>query len=78
MEPGNRDVRRLIVDSYYNLGILDLQRGDSAAAADKFREALALDPEDAPLQRLQTFANVYTQRNEDLLFEIFVRNVPTR
>lgn len=78
VEPGNRDVRRLIVDSYYNLGILDLQRGDSAAAADKFREALALDPEDAPLQRLQTFANVYTQRNEDLLFEIFVRNVPTR
>ena len=26
----NRDVQRLIVDSYYNLGILDLQRGDPA------------------------------------------------
>jgi Tfp pilus assembly protein PilF len=77
-EPTNRDVKRMIVDSYYNLGILDLQRGDPAAAADKFREALALDPEDAPLKRLQSFANVYTQRNEDLLFEIFVRNVPAR
>lgn len=77
-EPGNRDVRRLIIDAYYNLGILDLQRGDPAAAADKFREALALDPEDAPLKRLAAFANVYSQRNEDLLFEIFVRNLPAR
>lgn len=78
VEPGNRDVRQLIVDSYYNLGILDLQRGDPAAAADKFREALAIDPTDAPLKRLQEFANVYNQRNEDLLFEIFVRNLPAR
>jgi tetratricopeptide (TPR) repeat protein len=77
-EPGNRDVRRMIVDAYYNLGILDLQRGDPAAAADKFREALALDPEDAPIQRLEAFSNVYSQRNEDLLFEIFVRNLPAR
>jgi len=78
VEPGNRDVRQLIVDAYYNLGILDLQRGDPAAAADKFREALAIDPTDAPLKRLQDFANVYNQRNEDLLFEIFVRNLPAR
>lgn len=77
-EPGNRDVRRMIVDAYYNLGILDLQRGDPAAAADKFREALALDPGDAPIQRLEAFSNVYSQRNEDLLFEIFVRNLPAR
>ncbi|MEO7794817.1 MAG: tetratricopeptide repeat protein [Thermoanaerobaculia bacterium] len=77
-EPGNRDIRRLIVDSYYNLGTLDLQRGDPAAAADKFREALALDPEDLPLKRLQAFASVYSQRNEDLLFEIYVRNLPAR
>ncbi|MEO8196685.1 MAG: tetratricopeptide repeat protein [Thermoanaerobaculia bacterium] len=77
-EPGNRDVRQLIVDAYYNLGILDLQRGDPAAAADKFREALAIDPEDAPIKRLAAFSKVYSQRNEDLLFEIFVRNLPTR
>ncbi|MEO8277369.1 MAG: tetratricopeptide repeat protein [Thermoanaerobaculia bacterium] len=77
-EPGNRDVKRLIVDSYYNLGVLDLQRGDPPAAADKFREALALDPSDEPLQRLQQLATTYSQRSEDLLFEIFVRYVPTR
>lgn len=77
-EPANRDIRRLIVDSYYNLGLLDLQRGDPAAAADKYREALALDPADEVLQRLQSFATVYTQRNEDLLFEIFVKYLPAR
>lgn len=77
-EPGNRDVRQLIIDAYYNLGVLDLQRGDPAAAADKFREALALDPEDAPIKRLKAFSSVYSQRNEDLLFEIFVRNIPAR
>ncbi len=77
-EPGNRDVRRLIVDAYYNLGILDLQRGDPAAAADKFREAVALDPADTEIQRLGAFSRVYSQRNEDLLFEIFVRNLPPR
>ncbi len=77
-EPGNADIRRLIVDSYYNLGVLDLQRGDPPAAVDKFREALELEPDDAALRRLQEFANVYSQRNEDLLFEIYVRNLPAR
>ena len=78
VEPTNRDIRHMIVDSYYNLGILDLQRGDPAAAADKFREALALDPTDEPLKRLQSFATVYSQRTEDLLFEIFVKHLPVR
>ena len=77
-EPENQDIRKLIIDSYYNLGVLDLQRSDPAAAADKFREALVFDPADAALQRLQAFANVYNQRNEDLLFEIYVRNLPAR
>lgn len=68
----------MIVDSYYNLGLLDLQRGDPPAAADKFREALALDPADEAVRRHQQFAQVYSQRNEDLLFEIYVRNLPAR
>src|SRR6185436_7741516 len=42
--PGDRDVKRLIVDSYYNLGIRDLQRSDPVKAVDKFKEALRLAP----------------------------------
>ncbi|MGE0638834.1 MAG: hypothetical protein AB7G12_13605 [Thermoanaerobaculia bacterium] len=77
-EPGNRDVKRLIVDSYFNLGLLELQRGDPAAAADRFREARKLDPADAELDRVESFAIAYTQKPDDLLFQIFVRNLGSR
>ena len=77
-EPGNKDIRRLIIDAYYNLGVRDLQRGDPPAAVDKFREALALDPGDEPLKRLAELAKVYSQRDQDLLFDIYIRNVPSR
>lgn len=76
--PGNQDVRRLIVDSYYNLGVRDLQRGYPAAAAKKFEEALALAPDDEPLARLRGFAETYEQRSEDLLYRIFVKYLPFR
>lgn len=77
-EPANRDIKRLIVDSYYNLGVLELQRGDPGAAADRFREAAALDANDAMLARLLDFAQTYTRRSDDLLYQIFVKYVPTR
>lgn len=77
-EPGNRDVRQLIVDAYYNLGVLELQRGDPAAAADRFREAKGLDGGDPELERLESFAITYTQRADDLLYQIFSRNLVNR
>lgn len=77
-EPANRDIKRLIIDSYYDLGVLELQRGDPGAAADRFREAVALDANDAMLARLLDFAQTYTRRNDDLLYQIFVKYVPTR
>ena len=77
-EPGNRDVKQLIVDSYYNLGVQELQRGDPAAAADKFREAKTLDSTDGEVERLESFSLAYTERGQDLLFQIFVRNLVSR
>ena len=77
-EKGNRDLDRLIVDSYYNLGVLDLQRGDPGAARAKFEEALKLDANDADLVRVQRFARVYQTRGEDLLYRIFVKYLPAR
>ncbi|MFN7942423.1 MAG: hypothetical protein U0X73_12560 [Thermoanaerobaculia bacterium] len=74
----NRDLRRLIIDSYYNLAVFDLQRGDARAALDKLHEALKLDASDPMLQRLERFATTYTVRSEDLLFRIFVKYLPTR
>jgi len=77
-DKSNRDVNRLMVDAYYNLGLRDLQRGDSRDAAEKFQEALALDPNDEGLLRLSEFAQAYSQRPSDLLYKIFVKYHPFR
>jgi tetratricopeptide (TPR) repeat protein len=77
-EKGNPDLDRLIVDAYYNLGVLDLQRGDPGAALEKFREARKLDGEDPALARLERFASVYAQRGEDLLYRIYVKYLQPR
>ena len=76
--PGNKDITRLMVDCYFNLGLRDLQRGDSVTAFDKFEEALSLAPDDVELQRLTAFASAYKQRPSDLLYRVFVKYHPFR
>lgn len=71
--PQDRDVVRLMVDSYFNLGVRDLQRGDTAEATEKLRRALELDPEDGEVARLLQFAQVYGSRPPDLLHRIFIK-----
>lgn len=77
-EPNNRDITRMIADAYFNLGVLDLQRGDPGSAREKFREARAIDGADQSLQRLERFAVAYEQREQDLLYRIFVKYLVVR
>ncbi len=77
-DPSNRDLRRLIVDSYYNRGVRELQRGDTTAAAKELKEGLDLAPDDRDLQRLYLFSQTYEQRQKDLLFRIYVKYLPFR
>jgi len=77
-DPGNRDVTRLMVASYYNLGLRDLQRMDAAKAAQNFSEALGLDPDDPELQRQLAFARAYKERPADMLYRIYVKHLPLR
>ena len=72
-DPDNRDVLRLMVDSYYNLGLRDLQRGDAKTALEKFEEAQSLSEGDESLARLAHFATAYSQRPSDMLYRIFVK-----
>lgn len=76
--PGNKDITRLMVDCYFNLGLRDLQRGDPVTAFEKFEEALSLAPDDVALQRLAAFASAYKQRPSDLLYKVFVKYHPFR
>ena len=74
----NPDIRRLMVDSYFNLGVRNLQRNDAASAISNFKEAQELSADDAELSRLIEFAETYQGRPEDLLYRIFVKYVPFR
>ncbi|MDH3402037.1 MAG: hypothetical protein OES32_16020 [Acidobacteriota bacterium] len=76
--PEDKDVVRLMVDSYFNLGVRDLQRGDAPAAAAKLERAVELDPSDAEVERLLRFSRVYSERPADLLYRIFVKYLPFR
>jgi len=76
--PGDRDVTQLIVDSYYNLAVKDLQRNDVSKAAEKFTEAAKLQPDDAAIRRNLLFAQTYEQRPKDLLYRIYAKYLPFR
>jgi tetratricopeptide (TPR) repeat protein len=77
-DPGNRDVTQMLVDSYYNLAVHDLQRADAAKAADKLKEALDLRQDDEGLKREYLFAQTYQERPKDLLYQIYVKYLPYR
>lgn len=76
--PRDRDVRRLLVDSYYNLGLQDLQGNDPEKAVERFEEAMKLAPEDEMIRRQHAFAQTYQERPTDLLYRIYVKYLPFR
>ena len=77
-QPENKDIEHLIIDSYYNLALTDLQRGEATEAHQKLTEALEIRPESEELQRLELFARTYSQRPPDLIYRIFVKYLPKR
>jgi tetratricopeptide (TPR) repeat protein len=78
-DPENPDINRLLVMSYYNLGVRDLQQGDAAGAVSQFEEAQnLLDQPDADLERHLRFARAYQGRSKDLLYQIYVKYLPIR
>lgn len=77
-DPSDRDVHRMLVGSYYNRGVRQLQRGDPAGAAREFEEALEIAPGDPDLERHYLFAQTYERRPRDLLYRIYVKYLPVR
>jgi hypothetical protein len=77
-DPANRDVTRMIVDSYYDLGVRDLQHNEVAKAEQKFTEAKNLAPDDPGVKRQLVFAQTYLTRGPDLLYKIYVKYLPIR
>lgn len=77
-DPGNPDIHRLLVDSYYNMGVRDLQRADAQKAREKFEEAMKLEPNDEAVRRNFLFAQTYQERPKDLLYRIYVKYLQFR
>ncbi len=77
-DPGNKDVTRMIVDCYYDLGVRDLQHGDVRKAGEKFTEAQHVAPDDPDVMRQLLFAQTYQGRDTDLLYRIYVKYLPIR
>ena len=77
-DPGNADVRELLVTAYFNMGISSLQGGRTEDAVKHFREAAQLAPGDEDIQRAQLLAETYQERQLDLLYRIYVKYLTAR
>jgi tetratricopeptide (TPR) repeat protein len=77
-DPSNRDVVSLMVGSYYNLAMRDLQRGDAPLAAERLKESVELSPQDDELKRHLLFAQTYSDRPKDLQYWIYTKYLPSR
>jgi tetratricopeptide (TPR) repeat protein len=76
--PADRDVTRLIIDSYYNLGVDGLRGMDPARAEKMFQDALSLAPEDPEIRRHLLFAQTYQSREQDLLYRVYTKHLQFR
>lgn len=78
-DPDNQDALLLLTDSYYNLGVQSLRRGLPDEAYGHLVEANRLAPDDAFISRLLQLSTTYRgNRNPDLLYSIFVEELPFR
>lgn len=76
--PENRDLSRMLVNAYFNLGVRDLQRGVPNQAEGRFEEVLSLEPDDQMAQRLLHFSQAYAQTSRDILYDIYVKQLRFR
>jgi tetratricopeptide (TPR) repeat protein len=77
-DPKNQDVEEYLFKSYFNDGILNLQSGGTKKAAEAFREAAALRPDDVETQRHLKFSRRYAGGTDDLLARIYVKHASPR
>jgi hypothetical protein len=74
----NRDIRRLLIDTLFNLGVQALRAGDKAGATENFRDLVRIAPEDTLAQRLLLFAERYPGSSQDLVFQILAGQLEFR
>lgn len=69
---------RWLADGWYNLGVLALQRGDAAEAAQFFYDGLELNHDDKEMQRHREVAKRYKGRSTDATYSTYVSGLTLR
>jgi tetratricopeptide (TPR) repeat protein len=77
-DESNRDVRRLLSDTLFNMGVQAMRDGDKEAAVENFRDLVRIAPEDTLAQRLLLFAERYPGSSQDLVFQILASELEFR
>lgn len=77
-DPQNQNIRRMINDAHFNLGVSSLQAEKTADAVREFDEVLKVDPNDELAKRSKELALRYEGQPKDLLYRIYVKYLPLR
>ena len=77
-DPENQNIRRMINDAHFNLGVMALQEERLDAAVTEFDEVLQADPNDELAKRSRELAIRYEGQTKDLLYRIYVKYLPLR
>jgi tetratricopeptide (TPR) repeat protein len=77
-DPQNQNIRRMINDAHFNLGVTALQEERTGDAVREFDEVLKVDPNDELARRSRELALRYEGQTKDLLYRIYVKYLPLR
>ena len=77
-DPQNQNIRRMINDAHFNLGVTALQEEKVDEAVRAFDEVLKVAPNDEIAKRSRELALRYEGKNKDLLYRIYVKYLPLR
>jgi tetratricopeptide (TPR) repeat protein len=77
-DPQNQNIRRMINDAHFNLGVTALQEEKLTDAVREFDEVLKVDPNDELAKRSRELALRYEGQSKDLLYRIYVKYLPLR
>lgn len=77
-DPQNTNIKRMIIDSHFNLGTIALRQDRLPDAIKSFDEVLKEDPNDDLARRSKELAERYEGQPRDLLYRIYVKYLPLR
>jgi tetratricopeptide (TPR) repeat protein len=77
-DPQNQNIKQLLLNAHFDLGVNNLQQDKRADAIKEFDQVLQGNPNDDLAKRSRELALRYEGKQPDLLFKIYVKYLPLR